>query len=137
MVILPRPLFKISRISTSKLWNGPPCGWSSDPQGKGRLIPAQAFEHERNFLFELPLHLPAPYQIHERSIDQYGYVAFDANYYWAPEPLHGELTVLEYDQHLVLCQGRQRLIDYPLAPDGVRGQIFAPKDAPPPARPTL
>ena len=102
------------------------------PQGKGRLIPAQAFEHERNFLVALPPHLPAPYQIHERSIDDYGYVAFAANYYWAPEQLHGELTVLEYDQHLVLCQGRQRLIEYPLAPDGVRGQIFAPKDAPPP-----
>ena len=27
---------------------------------------------------------------------------------------------------------RQRLIEYPLAPEGVRGQIFAPKDAPPP-----
>jgi transposase len=102
------------------------------PQGKGRLIPAQAFAHEQNFLIALPPHLPAPYQIHERTIDEYGYVAFDANYYWAPEALHGELTLLEYDQHLVLCQGRQRLLEYPLAPDGVRGQIFAPKDAPPP-----
>jgi transposase len=102
------------------------------PQGKGRLIPAQAFEHERNFLVALPPHLPAPYQIHERSVDQYGYVAFDANYYWAPEELHGEIIVLEYDRHLVLCQGRRRLLEYPLAPDGVRGQIFAPKDAPPP-----
>ena len=102
------------------------------PQGKGRLIPAQAFAHEQNFLVALPPHLPAPYQIHERSVDQYGYVAFDANYYWAPEELHGDIIVLEYDQHLVLCQGRQRLLEYPLAPDGVRGQIFAPKDAPPP-----
>lgn len=102
------------------------------PQGKGRLIPAQAFEHERNFLLALPPHLPAPYQIHERSIDQYGYVAFDANYYWVPEQLHGEITVLEYDRHLVLCQGRRRLLEYPLAPDGVRSQTFAPKDAPPP-----
>lgn len=102
------------------------------PQGKGRLIPAQAFAHEQNFLVALPAHLPAPYQIHERSIDQYGYVAFDANYYWAPEELHGDIIVLEYDQHLVLCQGRQRHLQYPLAPDGVRGKIFAPKDAPPP-----
>ena len=102
------------------------------PQGKGRLIPAQAFEHEQNFLVRLPAHLPAPYQLHARSVDEYGYVAFDANYYWAPEPLHGQITVLEYDQHLALCQGRQRLLQYPLASDGVRGQIFAPKDAPPP-----
>jgi len=102
------------------------------PQGKGRLIPAQAFEHEQNFLVRLPEYLPAPYQIHGRTVDEYGYVAFDANYYWAPEELHGDITVLEYDQHLVLCQGSRRLIEYPLAPDGVRGQIFAPKDAPPP-----
>jgi len=102
------------------------------PQGKGRLIPAQAFEHEQNFLLKLPPHLPAPYQIHGRTVDEYGYVAFDANYYWAPEQLHGELTVLEYDERLVLGQGRQRLIEYPLAPDGARGLIIAPKDAPPP-----
>jgi transposase len=102
------------------------------PQGKGRLIPAQAFEHEQNFLVRLPPHLPAPYQIHGRTVDEYGYVAFDANYYWAPEGLHGEIPVLEYDERLVLCQGSQRLIEYPLAPDGVRGQIFAPKEAPPP-----
>lgn len=101
-------------------------------QGKGRLIPAKAFEHERNFLTELPAHLPAPYQIHQRTIDQYGYVAFDANYYWAPGDLHGQITVLEYDRHLVLCQDRRRLLEYPLAPDGARGQIFVPKDAPPP-----
>ena len=102
------------------------------PQGKGRLIPAQAFAHERNFLVPLPPHLPAPYQIHDRSVDAYGYVAFNANYYWAPEEIHGDLTLLEYDECLVLCQGRRRLIEYPLAPDGVRGQIYAPKDAPPP-----
>ena len=102
------------------------------PQGKGRLIPAQAFEHEQNFLIRLPPHLPAPYQIHGRTVDQYGYVAFDANYYWAPEQLHGEITVLEYDERLVLCQGSRSLIQYPLAPEGVRGQIFSPKDAPPP-----
>lgn len=111
--------------------------WSSvrmeqRPQGKGRLIPAKAFEHEQNFLTRLPAHLPAPYQIHERTIDAYGYVAFDANYYWAPEELHGELIVLEYDQLLVFCQGRRRLIEYPLAPDGVRGRIVAPDNAPPP-----
>jgi hypothetical protein len=102
------------------------------PQGKGRLIPAQAFEHEQNFLVRLPEHLPAPYQIHGRTVDEYGYVAFDANYYWAPEELHGEIAVLEYDDRLVLCQGSRRLIEYPLGPDGARGQIFAPKGAPPP-----
>jgi hypothetical protein len=43
------------------------------PQGKGRLIPAKAFEHERSYLAQLPGHLPAPYQVHQRGTDQYGY----------------------------------------------------------------
>ena len=54
------------------------------PQGKSRLIPAKAFEHERSYLHALPRHLPPPYQEHQRGTDQYGYVAFGANYYWVP-----------------------------------------------------
>ena len=37
------------------------------PQGKAGLIPAQAFEHERAFLAQLPRHLPAPYLLLERT----------------------------------------------------------------------
>jgi hypothetical protein len=129
---LPGRTFQNLEDLNRQAWEWSTVRMEQRPQGKGRLIPAHAFAHEQNFLVRLPAYLPAPYHIHERSIDEYGYVAFAANYYWAPEPLHGDLTVLEYDQHLVLCQGRQRLLDYPLAPDGVRGQIFAPKDAPPP-----
>ena len=43
------------------------------------LIPAKAFEHERHYLVKLPAHLPAPYRVHERETDQYGYAAFDGN----------------------------------------------------------
>jgi len=53
-------------------------------QTKRRLIPAKVFEYERPYLKEVPPHLPAPYQVHERGTDQYGYVAFAANYYWVP-----------------------------------------------------
>ena len=42
------------------------------PQGKGGLIPAKAFEHERSYLMELPAHLPAPYRTHTRGTDAYG-----------------------------------------------------------------
>src|SRR3990172_7201737 len=47
------------------------------PVAKSRLIPAQAFEHERHYLVKLPAHLPAPYLVHERDTDQYGYGGFD------------------------------------------------------------
>ena len=46
------------------------------PQGKAGLIPAKAFEHERTYLSPLPAHPPAPYRVHDRGIDQYGYLAF-------------------------------------------------------------
>ena len=70
------------------------------PQGKPGLIPAKAFEYERGFLQQLPPHLPAPYKLLERSVDEYGYVALEANYYWVPGTGRGEVRVLRYDQHL-------------------------------------
>lgn len=102
------------------------------PQGKAKLIPAKAFEHEQAFLTPLPPHLPAPYQVHQRTIDQYGYVAFDVNYYWTPEPQRGLVTVLEYEDRLALCQGAQILLEYTLAPEGTQNQLFRPAGTPPP-----
>jgi hypothetical protein len=54
------------------------------PQTKARLIPAQLFQHESADLHRLPEGLTPPYRVHERITDQYGYVAFAANYYWVP-----------------------------------------------------
>jgi hypothetical protein len=100
------------------------------PQGKPGLIPAQAFEYERGFLQQLPPHLPAPYKLLERSIDEYGYVAVEANYYWVPGTGRGEVTVLRYDQHLEIYQFSQRLMQYPLLPEGVKNQPVTPPGQP-------
>ncbi len=94
------------------------------PQGKAGLIPAQAFEHERSFLTQLPKHLPAPYLLLERSVDEYGYVAIEGNYYEVPGTGRGKIQVLRYLRHLVLCQDRRSLIEYALPPWGVRNQPF-------------
>jgi len=96
------------------------------PQGKAGLIPAQAFEYERGFLQQLPPHLPAPYKLLERSVDEYGYVALEANYYWVPGTGRGEVTVLRYDQHLEIYQFGQKLMQYPLLAQGVRNQPVHP-----------
>jgi transposase len=93
------------------------------PQGQAGLIPAQAFEHERQFLRPLPRHLPAPYQLLERSVDEYGYVALDGNYYEMPGTGRGQVQVLRYLRHLVLCQDRRAVIEYTLLPWGVKNQI--------------
>ena len=105
------------------------------PQGKAGLIPAQAFEHERGFLQPLPAHLPAPYQILERGIDEYGFVAFAANYYEVPGTGRQEVRVLRYEEHLQICRLGQCLIQYPLVAEGMRNQMRRLPGETAPARP--
>lgn len=92
------------------------------PQGKAGLIPAQAFEHERLFLQELPPHLPAPYALLDRSIDEYGYVAVDTNYYEVPGSGRGNVQVLRYENHIRILQSGQCLFEHTLFPDGTRNK---------------
>ncbi|MCX6844414.1 MAG: helix-turn-helix domain-containing protein [candidate division WOR-3 bacterium] len=102
------------------------------PQGKAGLVPAKAFEHECGYLLELPGHLPAPYQVHERGTDQYGYAAFEGNYYWVPGTKREEVKVLQYADKLKLYQARECLAEYPLPADGVKNAKFAPPGQPQP-----
>ena len=66
------------------------------PASKTGLIPAKAFEHERNYLTPLAAELPAPYCSHQRGTDQYGYAAFQDNYYWVPGSRREDVKLLEY-----------------------------------------
>jgi len=102
------------------------------PQGKAGLLPAKAFEHERTFLSELPPHLPAPYRLHERDTDQYGYVAFGGNFYWVPGTKREAVKVLEYAERLRLCLGTECVAEYPLPAEGVRNAQFSPPGQPAP-----
>lgn len=111
--------------------------WSTErmehrPQGKAGLIPAKAFEFERNYLQELPAHLCAPYQVHERDTDQYGYVAFAGNYFWVPGTKRDTIKVLEYAENLKLYKARECLAQYPLPADGVHNERFSPPGEPTP-----
>lgn len=106
--------------------------WATEIQSKRKraktdLIPAEAFKYETAFLQKLPEGLPAPYRPHDRTIDQYGFVAFAANYYWLPNGARGDVKVLEYAGAIKIYQGRKQLCDYPLPPHGTRGEIF-PKE---------
>lgn len=102
------------------------------PQGKAGLIPAQAFEHECRSLTPLAPHLPGPYRIHGRGIDQYGYVAFEANYYWVPGTQRDEVKVLQFADRLKIYRGRESLAEYSLPADGVRNKSFSPEGLPAP-----
>jgi hypothetical protein len=105
------------------------------PQGKAGLIPAKAFEHERPSLMELPAHLPAPYRVHSRGTDQYGYMTFGVNHYWVPGTKRADVKVLEYGERLKIYQAGQCLVEYPLPPEGVKNKQFNPPGQPPPLHP--
>ena len=99
---------------------------------KARVIPAQLFEHERLYLNSLPEHLPAPYQMHQRVTDQYGYAAFGANYYWVPGTRRDDVKVLQYADRLKIFRRYDCLAEYPLPPDGTRHQHYSPPGQPKP-----
>jgi transposase len=105
------------------------------PVAKSRLIPAQAFDHERHYLVKLPAHLPAPYQVHERDTDQYGYAAFDGNYYWVPGTSREEVSVFQYADRLKIYQHSHCVAEYALPNDGVRNHVFSPEGMPPARQP--
>lgn len=102
------------------------------PQSKTGLITAKAFEHERAYLVKLPPHLPAPYRVHERGTDQYGYAAFAGNYYWVPGTKRDDLKVLEYADRLKLYKAGACLAEYPLPAEGIKNQRFSPEGQPEP-----
>jgi hypothetical protein len=104
------------------------------PVAKSRLIPAQAFDHERHYLVKLPAQLPAPYLVHERDTDQYGYTAFDGNYYWVPGTSRVEVKVFEYADRMKIYQRGQWVAEYALPADGVRNHVFSPEGLPQSAR---
>lgn len=102
------------------------------PASKTGLISAKAFEHERAFLVELPCHLPAPYRAHDRITDQYGFAAFDGNFFWVPGTDRDDVSLLEYGDRLKIYRRRELLIEYRRPFDGVKNQRFSPEGCPKP-----
>jgi hypothetical protein len=102
------------------------------PVAKTGLIPAKAFEHEIHYLRKLSPHLPPPYRIHERPTDQYGYIAFNGNYYWVPGTKRDDTRVLEYDSRLKIYINRECVAEYPLPTEGANNQRFSPEGMPAP-----
>lgn len=102
------------------------------PTSKTGLIPAKAFEHERGYLTPLTPELPAPYCPHKRGTDEYGYVAFQGNYYWVPGDGRDDVKLLEYAQSVKIYRQQICLAEYPLPPDGVKNAHLSPPGQPQP-----
>ena len=97
------------------------------PTGKTRMIPSVAFEYEKPYLKKLPPYVEAPYLVHERGTDQYGYVSVNGNFYWIPGTKRHDVNILEYADHLKIYHARKLLGQYLLPPDGVKNEIISPQ----------
>lgn len=95
-----------------------------------KIIPNEWFLREKPHLKPLPPYVSEPYEDHERQTDEYGYIAFHANYYWVPGTKRELVKVLQYSDRLRIYQSREMLIEYPLPAMGFKNEKFKPEGAP-------
>lgn len=108
------------------------------PLSKSRLIPINLFEIEKPCLVKLPPHIEAPTQSHERNIDRYGYITFNANHYWIPGKAIGKVSVIEYPDKIRIFPKDAEQLEYSLPawnvkqfkfkPDGVNVNPYEPNN---------
>jgi transposase len=97
------------------------------PQSKTRLIPSQLFESEKASLRIVPEYIHPPVQNHHRTLDQYGYIAFNGNFYWVPKTQITSLPIIEYPDHIVIYDTKHtKLITHPLYDELTKGEICTP-----------
>jgi hypothetical protein len=100
------------------------------PHSKTKLIPLELFEQEKPFLKKIPPFVQAPYLQHDRITDQYGYIQFEANYYWVPGTSQEDVIVLQFADKIRIYQRRHLLIEYPLPPFGTKNKKIKPPGIP-------
>jgi transposase len=96
------------------------------PNKKTKIIPAEAFEQEKVDMNKVPPHVPAPYIIHSRKVDQYGYINFETNNYWVPRGTSRDVLVLEYADTICIYQGKKLVQEYQRPSFEVREKDFFP-----------
>lgn len=101
------------------------------PQARTRLIPVELFENEKPYLVKVPMGLPFPSRILERSTDQHGYVAVNANYYWIPGKSRPNTKVIEYENKIKIYPENENPIEYDLPDWTVRNAKYSPKGVDP------
>jgi transposase len=107
--------------------------WATDryakrPHSKTKLIPLELFEIEKTSLQKLPDFISPPYLQHTRLVDQYGYISFNANFYWIPETVRvRNVTVLQFANELRILDGTHEITRYKTAPEDVVNMTIAPE----------
>jgi len=80
--------------------------WKQRPLSKTKLIPGELFELEKPSLIKVSNGISEPYLPHFRTIDQYGYVSFGANFYWTASKVQGNVCIIEYSKKIRICLSR-------------------------------
>jgi len=105
--------------------------YAQRPQSKTRLVPVELFEIEKPYLIKLPRYIMAPYQDHHRLFDQYGFIAFNANYYWVPKESKRNVAFIEYSDSIKIFPKNNDnkplpSLEYPLPEADIRNKTFKP-----------
>jgi transposase len=110
--------------------------FASRPQSRTRLIPLELFETEKPMLNKIPPYIHPPYMSLQRVVDEYGYVAYNANYYWTTCSRGTNLKILVYDSEIVICTSLKNdtQLKYQLPARNVHNMRFAPEGQKPPLR---
>lgn len=101
--------------------------FANRPLSKIGAIPAQLFEFEKTYLKKLPPFVPPPYLVHQRTLDQYGYASFEANYYWVPGTKRHDVTLLQYSNCIKIYYKRNLMGEYDLPAEGVKNEKIPPR----------
>lgn len=108
--------------------------WCKDisikPTTREKIIPTEMFNLEIPYMKKVLPGLPAPYRQHQREIDQYGYIAFNGNYYWVPIDVSGTVVVLEFYEKIELYNNRKKVGEYLLPAELVKNKRFVPEGVP-------
>lgn len=96
------------------------------PHAKSKLIPAQLFEFEKGYLQSLPPYLSPPVEEVWRDTDQYGYAAYDGNYYLVPGEGRVQVRVLRFPEKIRIMKNREVLAEYDLPPWGTKNERIPP-----------
>jgi hypothetical protein len=102
--------------------------FANRPLSKSALIPKDLFELEKAYLVKLPEFIDEPFQYHERIIDQYGYIAFNGNYYWIPEGIKGKVKIVEYENRITLYQKHKKLVEYAKPAWDIKNSQIVPEE---------
>jgi len=94
------------------------------------LIPVELFEQEKSYLGILPEYIHPPYEEDQRKTDQYGYIEFDANYYWVPGHKREKVKVLEYPHSITVYSPDAKDYTYDKKSEDVRGEKCSPQGQP-------